>query len=564
MEQWKKTVFKTYCKGDGKRCLDKHKGLSQVRTFEEASKFDSFGGILQPNYVDISFDDAVMSDVFLKMADSVGWHFLAIRNNINGHLHTFWRKPKGFGKDGKDKMLACGLIADIHSGDTYIPLKVDGHERFPPIRNYDDYDIVPEELFQVTTKSVLWMLKEGEGRNAALSSRAKFYVNNGTFSKTVIIRILNIVNRFIFADPLDQTEIDTILRDETFNIEDPQNLEIISANELQLMDVQPVEFIIQGLIPIGLTILASPPKYGKSYMCMDMILSVASGNSFLGFSTNRCPVLYMALEDRNDRLKQRMQQVLGGKRAPDGLFFTTDSNTLDNGLLEQLEEVVLKDGVRFVVIDTFVKIRGEPKRNETVYSTDSREAGILKRFADDHNIACLLVTHTRKGIDQNDPFANITGTYGISGAADDMIVLSKDKRSDNLTKMSVTGRDVVFEEYPIVFDKERGRWLKQGDSYELIAAKIERDVKMFEYKQGKLRTVILRLLEENSGEWKGRCETIIKKAFEYGFPLSMTSQQLGKELSKLDEYLLTDNIIHTNTKKGTASIEHKFQKTLHT
>lgn len=81
------------------------------------------------------------------------------------------------------------------------------------------------------------------------------------------------------------------------------------------MDIKPVEFIIEGLIPVGMVILASPPKYGKSYMCLDMALSVSMGRDFLGFHTNQCRVLYLSLEDCFDRLKQRMNQIAGGEQA---------------------------------------------------------------------------------------------------------------------------------------------------------------------------------------------------------------------------------------------------------
>ena len=77
---------------------------------------------------------------------------------------------------------------------------------------------------------------------------------------------------------------------------------------------------------------------------------------------------------------------------------------------------------KLVIIDTFVKIRGIPNGKESAYAIDSREAGELKKFADQRNISVILVTHTRKGIDPTDPFANITGTYGVAGAADDMIL----------------------------------------------------------------------------------------------------------------------------------------------
>ena len=68
-------------------------------------------------------------------------------------------------KGGKDKKLAVGLIADIHSGSTYIPLRVNGIDRFPPSFEPDDIDEVPDELLPVNTQIDLLNLAEGDGRN---------------------------------------------------------------------------------------------------------------------------------------------------------------------------------------------------------------------------------------------------------------------------------------------------------------------------------------------------------------------------------------------------------------
>lgn len=353
-----------------------------------------------------------------------------------------------------------------------------------------------------------------------------------------------------------------ILRDETFKgiVETPK-LNTLNAAELFQMDIEPVEFIIEGLVPVGLVILASPPKYGKSWFCLDMGLSVAMGCDFLGFKTHKSKVLYLALEDRNDRLKQRISQILGTEPFPAWLNLGIDSATLDKGFLESVTEFLKEQPeTKLIIIDTFIKIRGEARRNESAYAIDSREAGEIKKFADQHKIAVVLVTHTRKGIDPDDPFVNITGTYGVAGAADDMIVLTKQKRGDDVTKMSVTGRDVSYEEFPLIFNKERGKWMRQSDSFDDFMARTQLEIKRAEYLTGNTRKTIMKLLEENGGTWTGFCKAIIDKSKEYGTPISLTSQKLGKELAEINGFLFEDSILHTEISKGTAASKHKFEK----
>lgn len=562
-------IFRAYFhgdeKGDGKHPAEKIK--NQIGHEWKTVEHDPcFGAVLNAGYVDISFDSKEMFNAVLNMAEQNGWKCLALPSTHGGH--TYWKKSPGLGKDGKDVPLLVGFKADIHSGSTYIPLCVHGEKRFPPeydVLDGEEYQEVPEELYRVPEKweSVnLWGLKNHDGRNDALSKIILRMANYGKFTKEQIKRIATNTNSFVFKEPLDNDEMNIILRDETFrDIRETEfrPIEGISAAELMNTDIKPVEFIVNGLLPVGLNILASPPKYGKSFMCMDLALSVASGRDFLGYTTNKSPVLYLALEDRYDRLKERIEKLLNGETAPENMMLSTDSATLDTGFIEQLEECINRRNIKLIIVDTFIKVRGVAKRNESAYAVDSREAGIIKKFADQHGISVLLVTHTRKGIDTNDPFSNITGTYGIAGAADDMIVLTKDKRSDNLTKMSVTGRDVQYEEIPIVFDKDRGKWNRQADSYDAVAADAERAAAWGRFETGNLKKTIMRLLEDNGGTWKGSCSSMINAGKKYGSLIEMSSRTLTKELRIINDKLFSINVIHTEIKNGTGGVIHQFE-----
>lgn len=559
-------AFKTYVNGDVKHPAAgvKVKGKNHILTYAEAAKNDCFGAILNSGIIDISFDDAEMGAKFLDMAKANNWRCLVLENPNNGHIHTFWKNEQGriIKLSAEDQKLAVGFIADIHGGATYIPLRVHGVDRFPPIYDISDgeeYQEVPEELLPVNTKIDLWGVDQG-GRNNALSGMAVYLAHDKRFTKEQGKRILTNTNAFVFSEKLSDGELNVILRDETFSgMAETPKLNTLNGVELSLMDIKPVEFVIEGLVPVGLVLLASPPKYGKSWLCLDMALSVAMGRDFLGFKTNKSGVLYLALEDRWDRLIERSGKLLNEKKLPPLFNCGIDSATLDNSFIESLDGFLHEHPeTKLIIIDTFVKIRGEAKRNESAYGVDSREAGVIKKFADTHGIAVVLVTHTRKGIDPDDPFVNITGTYGVAGAADDMIVLTKQKRGDEVTKMSVTGRDVSYEEYPIVL--KDGKWVRQSDSFDDFIARTEIELKRAAYMVGNTRKTILKLLEENGGTWTGFCGGIITKSKEYGTPITLTSQKLGKELAEINGFLFEDGILHTEISKGTAANKHKFEK----
>lgn len=216
-----KDIFKTYVmgrsSGDGKKPAEKVKGRDHISDFEEVCDEPCFGAILNPGYIDISFDSKEMYENFLKMAEANEWRCLALPSNKGGH--TYWRNTNRYIKNGSDRKLAVGLVADIHSGSTYIPLKVHGVERFPP--DYDKYpeevyQEVPDELLPVDTAVNLWRMTDGEGRNASLFKYILVLQSQLRLSQKRIRDIFANANRYVLSDPLPDTELDTILRDEAF------------------------------------------------------------------------------------------------------------------------------------------------------------------------------------------------------------------------------------------------------------------------------------------------------------------------------------------------------------
>lgn len=333
-------------------------------------------------------------------------------------------------------------------------------------------------------------------------------------------------------------------------------LRTVSARELQLKDMPPVRFAVEGLIPAGLSILASPPKYGKSWLVLDLCLSVAAGKRFLGFSTNRSGCLYLALEDSERRLKTRMDKLLCSRPAPEGFYFATEAQALDNGLLDALEAFLAAHGdVRLIVLDTYQRIRGAAQGREGAYSADYRETGALKAFADRHNVALLLVHHLRKMRDDGDPFAMISGTTGISGAADTMLVLIKENRSDSSARFSVVGRDVESLDAVLRFDRETCRWANLGDA-DAFAEQQRRS----EYMASPITLTLRKLLEQRPQGWEGTATDLLT-AGQYiaRTPLAATARDLSAKLKAMSGlFLEMDGIVYTRRSNGSGGGKHVF------
>ena len=336
----------------------------------------------------------------------------------------------------------------------------------------------------------------------------------------------------------------------------PPTLDTITAADLQKKDIPPIKFIVERLLPVGLNILASPPKYGKSWMVLALCLAVAIGGRFLGYTTNKCECLYLALEDSQRRLKSRMNKLLAGRQAPAGFHFATASHDMDNGLFDELEDFLKKHpDTGLIVIDTLQRVRGATYGKEGAYAADYREVGAIKAFADKHNVSVLLVHHLRKMKDDGDPFNMISGTNGIMGAADTTMVLTKEKRGDENATFSVIGRDIESSDTILRFNKDTCYWENLGDADWFAEQQARR-----EYQESPIVKTIKKLLEQSLEGWTGTAQQLLDAGrFIARVPLADSTRALTNKLKGLDRLLLeNDNIAHERKANGNGGGKHRF------
>ncbi len=331
---------------------------------------------------------------------------------------------------------------------------------------------------------------------------------------------------------------------------------IISALELQKADLPPIQFLIEGILPVGTSLITAAPKIGKSWMVLDLGLCIAAGKPFMEHPTHQCGVLYLALEDSLSRLQERMNSILKGEAAPKQFYFVTEAPKLDNGLLDMLEGYFRKHpDIKLVIIDTLQKIRGQALPRESAYAQDYREMETLKAFFDKRGISSKFVHHVRKMGDDNDPFNMISGTNGIMGAADTAWVITK-KRLDQEATLHITGRDVEQSDTIITFDRGDHRWKPVGPAALIDAQRAE-----MQYESSPVVKTIRELLRQSKdGEWKGTAKDLLAEGKRIcKRPISISAQKLGYELRELDAQLLErDGIVHQKASHGNAGNKHHF------
>ena len=192
-------------------------------------------------------------------------------------------------------------------------------------------------------------------------------------------------------------------------------------NKIQLIDAETLYYkplahprmLIDGILADGLAVMAGDSKIGKSWMVLWLCLQISKGEPVWGIPTRKTDVVYLALEDLGSELESQIEAVLQDYPST-GLIF----------------------------IDTLQMIRDNVSGKVNAYAQDYRDLSSLKKIADNHGICIFLVHHTRKDRDSSNIFNDMTGSTGIMGVADTVMILRKEERFGDAAALCITGRDV--------------------------------------------------------------------------------------------------------------------------
>lgn len=211
-------LFKGYVPTQDKRCLVhfKNKTANELSTFDQIQKFEEYAGVLDDNVILIDIDDYEQSEILMKIVEDKqlrcrvyetrrGKHFLFLNKIVDKcRTHT---------------ALAVGLESDIKVGckNSYEVLKFENKERkiIYDIFEDEDYDYVPKWLLPIGTNADFLNMEAGDGRNQALFNYILTLQSND-FSVDEARECIRIINDYVLPEPLDEREIETILRDDSF------------------------------------------------------------------------------------------------------------------------------------------------------------------------------------------------------------------------------------------------------------------------------------------------------------------------------------------------------------
>jgi hypothetical protein len=243
-----------------------------------------------------------------------------------------------------------------------------------------------------------------------------------------------------------------------------------TAEALQTMVFEPLSYLLPGLVPEGCVLCVSRPKLGKSWLVLDLGIATALNQFVLGdLRPASGEVLYLALEDGKRRLQRRLTRLLptfSGKW-PEGLTFATEWPRADQGGVAAIEKWIEDAAAagrkpRLVIVDTLAQFRTHTT-GQNVYLEDYKAIAGLQKLSSKHNLTIIIVHHDRKS-GADDVFDTVSGSLGLTGAADTIMVMKR--QAGNVT-LSIRGRDVEGSEKAIQFNKATCRWTILGDAADI-------------------------------------------------------------------------------------------------
>ena len=243
-----------------------------------------------------------------------------------------------------------------------------------------------------------------------------------------------------------------------------------TAAWLDEQNLPDLEIVVPGLITEGLGILVAPPKTGKSWLVANIGLAVSCGGVALGrITVTKRPVLYLALEDGDRRLQSRFRRIMGDQPKPELMYYITKAKRPEVvAMIIEFSAFTATKSRDISVLDTLGRARPPRHAGEDTYQSDYDYGALLKDAIDAAPGAALIVVHHTRKTESKDFIDMVSGSHGIAGSADYVIVLDRKRHCED-GLLYISGRDVPEGEYAVHAD-HGVLWPLDGDNLPAASA----------------------------------------------------------------------------------------------
>ncbi|WP_035051632.1 DNA primase family protein [Carnobacterium pleistocenium] len=212
--------YKGYIIIKNKKSIEKIKGRDEFKTFEQVQSLPDYAGILANETILIDVDNYEQSEILMDIVENKQLRCRVYETTRGKHF--LFKKPDEIEHNRTDATLAVGIKADIKLGskNSYEVLKHNGigREIIYDLFDYEESEVAPKWMFPMQKESDFFSLGEGDGRNQTLFNYILTLQSEG-FTKEESKETINLINKYIISQPLDESELEVILRDGAFQKE---------------------------------------------------------------------------------------------------------------------------------------------------------------------------------------------------------------------------------------------------------------------------------------------------------------------------------------------------------
>jgi RecA-family ATPase len=257
------------------------------------------------------------------------------------------------------------------------------------------------------------------------------------------------------------------------------SLRIRPASQFFAVPPPPIEWLVRGVVERkNVVMLAGAPKTAKSWMALEMALSVCTGTNMfddplLQGSTHRNSVLCFMLEDSEHSVYSRVKSLALSKGIRDvaglDMYFRFGSgiDIADTSKTHQLASDIAQNLPDLALI-TFDPFRNMHSADENDSAQIMQIMENLRHIRDVTGASVLVVHHTRKptASDKMNPGFTVRGSGAIYGAVDGLITMMNvdtlgdepDVFKNNVFVRVKAGREATpFSAELRIYDGEDGR-----------------------------------------------------------------------------------------------------------
>ena len=194
-----------------------HKFINGGKPWEEVKDFDNIARIVPKPFIVLDFDTKSDADIMMKIIEGEDLKCKVMKTDRG--IHVYFKSENPW-KCFKKERLACGIYSDCksHSKHAYTVIRRNGIDR-EWIRECPDDEVtdVPPFLRPVKCGNMFSFkgMGDGDGRNQELFNYILTLQERG-LKKAEVIQTLGIINKYVFADSLPESELHTICREDAF------------------------------------------------------------------------------------------------------------------------------------------------------------------------------------------------------------------------------------------------------------------------------------------------------------------------------------------------------------